>query len=101
MLLTIFILLLIINFIGFYNRKRAWSKIFLVSQVLVVGGMVVMFNVITSQKGIQGIEARKKAGKELPVKIDKLQDLAKSKKAHIDTVDTEKETQSSQQVKGF
>ncbi len=82
MLLAIFSLILIINIIGFYNRKRAWSKIYLVSQVLIVCGMAVMFNVSNTQRGIQGIEA-------------------KNKKGHVDTVDTEKETQSSQQVKGF
>ncbi len=101
MVLALFGILLLINIIGFMNRRRAWSKIFLVSQVLVVGGMVVMFNVYTSQKGIQGIEAKKNAGKEMPAKVDDFKDLAKDKKANVDTIDAEKENQSSQKVKGF
>lgn len=100
MLLTIFIILLAINVIGFLNRKRAWSKIFLVSQVFVVGGLVIMFNVYNSQTGIQGIQA-KKNGTEMPVKVDDLKNMAKQNKDHVDTVDAEKEKQSGNQVKGF
>ncbi len=100
MLLTIFIILLAINVIGFLNRKRAWSKIFLVSQVFVVGGLVIMFNVYSSQTGIQGIQA-KKNGKDLPSKVDNLKNVAKENKDHVDTIDAEKEKQSGNQVKGF
>lgn len=98
MLLAIFIILLAINIIGFLNRKRAWSKIFLVSQVFVVGGLVVMFNVANTQSGIQGIEAKKTNKTELPSSIDALKDQAKNKK-NIDTVDAEKETQGGNAVK--
>jgi low affinity Fe/Cu permease len=100
MLLTIFVILLAINVIGFLNRKKAWSKIFLVSQVFVVGGLVVMFNVYTSQTGIQGIQA-KKDGKDIHSKVDQIQDLARNKKDNLDTIDAEKEKQSGNQVKGF
>jgi hypothetical protein len=100
MLLTIFIILLAINVIGFLNRKRAWSKIFLVSQVFVVGGLVIMFNVYNSQTGIQGIQA-KKNGKDLPSKVENLKNVAKENKDHVDTIDAEKEKQSGNQVKGF
>ncbi|MCF8255731.1 MAG: hypothetical protein K9H61_03795 [Bacteroidia bacterium] len=99
MLLTIFIILLAINIIGFMNRRRAWSKIFLVSQVFVVGGLVVMFNVSNSQSGIQGIQAKKDANKEVPAKLDQLKDMATDKNQHSDTVDSEKETQKGNQVK--
>ena len=98
MLLVIFSILLAINIIGFLNRKRAWSKIFLVSQVFVVGGLVVMFNVSSSQQGIPGLEARKKAAQETPASLDNLKDMAKSKKG-VDTLDAEKETQGGNQVK--
>jgi hypothetical protein len=101
MLLTIFTILLAINVIGFMNRKRAWSKIFMVSQVFVVGGLVVMFNVSTSQTGIQGIEAKKNQGKEVPANMEDMKNLAKEKNTHTDTVDSEREKQSGNQVKGF
>ncbi len=101
MLLVIFIILLGINVIGFMNRKRAWSKIFMVSQVFVVGGLVVMFNVYTSQTGIQGIEARKNKGKNVPANVEEMKNMAKDKNTHTDTIDSEREKQSGNQVKGF
>ncbi|MCG9879104.1 MAG: hypothetical protein MH472_00755 [Bacteroidia bacterium] len=100
MLLTIFIILLTINIIGFFNRRRAWAKIFLVSQVFVVGGLVVMFNVYTGQSGIQGLEAKKKKSQnEVPSNIDDLQNLANEKNKKVDTLDYEKESQKGNQVK--
>jgi hypothetical protein len=100
MLLIIFILLLTINIIGFFNRKRAWAKIFLVSQVFVVGGLVVMFNVYTGQSGIEGLEAKKKkAQQELPSNIDDIKNLATEKNKQVDTLDYEKENQKGNQVK--
>lgn len=100
MLLTIFIILLSINIIGFFNRRRAWAKIFLVSQVFVVGGLVVMFNVYTGQSGIQGLEAKKKKSqKEIPTNIDDIQNLANEKNKQVDTLDYEKESQKGNQVK--
>jgi hypothetical protein len=72
----------------------------LVSQVFVVGGLVVMFNVSSSQQGIQGIEAKKKAKMELPSNLDDLKDQAKNKK-QIDTVDAEKDAQGGNKVQGF
>ncbi|MDZ4666629.1 MAG: hypothetical protein SGJ00_01980 [bacterium] len=101
MLLTIFVLLLAINVIGFMNRRKAWAKIFLVSQVFMVGGLLVMFNVYTSQTGIQGIQAKKNS-LDMPSKVDQIENLAnKNKKENIDTIDAEKETQSGNKVKGF
>ena len=101
MLLVIFIILLGINVIGFMNRKRAWSKIFMVSQVFVVGGLVVMFNVYSSQTVIQGIEARKNKGKNVPANVEEMKNMAKDKNTHTDTIDSEREKQSGNQVKGF
>jgi hypothetical protein len=100
MLLTIFFILLTINIVGFLNRKRAWAKIFLVSQVFVVGGLVVMFNIYSDQSGIEGLEAKqKKIQIDQPTKLDDLQDLANDKNKKLDTLDYEKETQNSNQVK--
>lgn len=100
MLLFIFIILLGINVIGFLNRRRAWAKIFLVSQVFVVGGLVVMFNVYSGESGIQGLEATKKKEKQtLPNQLDNLKEIAKEKNAGIDTLEIEKETQKGNQVK--
>ncbi len=101
MLLAIFIILLVINIIGFLNRKKAWSKILLLSQVFVVIGMAVTFNIYTNKSGIEGIEARKKRDKQNPAQIDDLKNMAKGKKTTIDTVDLEKEKQSTEKVKGF
>lgn len=100
MLLALFIILLAINIIGFMNRRKVWSKIFLVSQVFVVGGLVVMFNVYTSQTGIQGLEAKRKK-LNTPGQVDDFKDLAKDKKTHADTAESEKNTQGGNQVKGF
>lgn len=99
MLLALFIILLIINIVGFMNRQRAWSKIFMVSQVFVVGGLVVMFNVYTGQTGIEGLEAGKKKGIEAPAKLDNLKDMARDQKDRPDTLDAEKEQQQGNQVK--
>lgn len=44
MILFIFSLLLILNVIGLLNRKRAWSKIFVTSQVFVFIGFITLFN---------------------------------------------------------
>ena len=100
MLLIIFIILLTINIIGFFNRKRACAKIFLVSQVFVVGGLVVMFNVYTGPSGIEGLEAKKKkAQQELPSNIDDIKNIATEKNKQVDTLDYEKENQKGNQVK--
>lgn len=101
MLIAVFIILLGINIIGFMNRKRAWSKIFMVSQVLVVGGLVVMFNVFNTQTGIQGLEAKKEKKIELPASKEDLQKLAKDQNNLSDTIDVERNNQSENQVKGF
>ena len=100
MLLFIFILLLGINIIGFFNRRRAWAKIFLVSQVFVVGGLVLMFNIYSGESGIQGLEAKKKkAQQEIPTQLDDIKNLAKEKNTQTDTLEIEKETQKGNQVK--
>lgn len=101
MLLAIFIILLVINIIGFLNRKRAWSKILLVSQVFVVIGMAVTFNMYTNKSGIEGIEARKKKDKQIPSQIDDLKNMTRGKQTPMDTTEIEKEKQGSEKVKGF
>jgi hypothetical protein len=95
MLLTIFAILLIVNVIGFMNRKRAWAKIYMVAQVFVVAGMAVMFNMSSFQTGIEGMEAKDQNG------VKEMRDMVKENKAANDTADVERETQGGNQVKSW
>jgi hypothetical protein len=71
-----------------------------VSQVFVVGGLVVMFNIYSDQSGMDCLEAKQKNIQiDQPTKLDDLQDLANDKNKKLDTLDYEKETQNSNQVK--
>lgn len=70
------------------------------SQVFVVGGLVVMFNVYSGESGIQGLEAKKKKNQhKMPSQLDDIKNLAKEKNTQSDTLEIEKETQRGNQVK--
>lgn len=56
-MVVIFIILLILNIIGFLNRRKTWSKIFLMSQVFMFIGIGVTFSLYNQSSGLQ---ARKK-----------------------------------------
>jgi F0F1-type ATP synthase membrane subunit a len=53
MILTILSFLLVINLVGFFNRQKAWSKVFLFGQLSVFLGLGVMFVLYDNTQGIQ------------------------------------------------
>jgi hypothetical protein len=53
MILTILSLLLVLNLVGFFNRKKAWSKVFLFGQLSVFLGVGVMFVLYDNSQDIQ------------------------------------------------
>lgn len=93
MLLTIFAILLIVNVIGFFNRRKPWAKIYMVAQVFVVAGMVVMFNMTSFQTGIDGMQAGDKKN------MEQMKDMVKEQNEAMDTSDAERDRQGGNKVK--
>lgn len=99
MVLVIASLLLIINIVGLLNRKKVWSKIFLVSQLFFIGGSGVLF--IVNNQG-RGLEAKRKQLQEKNQTLESATDrMAKTAKEMADSADTEKNAQDGLKVKGF
>lgn len=93
MLLTIFIILLVVNIIGFFNRKKPWAKIYMVVQVFMVAGLAIMFNMSNNQSGIEGMQADDKKG------VKELKEYVKEQKEIADTADFERTRQDGNKVK--
>ncbi len=99
MVLVITSLLLVINIVGLLNRKKVWSKVFLVSQLFFIGGTGVLF--IVNNQG-RGLEAKRKKLQEQNQTIESASErMAKTAKEMADSAETEKNTQDGLKVKGF
>lgn len=98
MIIAIVSILIVINVVGLLNRNKIWSKVFLVSQVFFIGGMLVIFTLFNNDRGI---EANKKQQQNSEQIDDAAEKLVKSAKEKADSADQEQETQSGNKVKGF
>lgn len=87
MMLTMLSLLLLINIIGIINRKRAWSKIFLFSQTMVVFGLLIM---VTLNENRPDQMAKSKS--------NQLKNIVNNK-SQSDTTDYEKKSESKNLIK--
>jgi|688.fasta_scaffold186016_2 hypothetical protein len=93
MILTILSLLLVLNLVGFFNRQKAWSKVFLFGQLSVFLGMGVMFVMYDNS---QGIQAKHDKNNEEKV-IEQLKENLVQEENKIDTLEV-KETDKSQNL---
>ncbi|MFN4084246.1 MAG: hypothetical protein ACK4K9_11495 [Bacteroidia bacterium] len=91
MILVIFSIFLILNIIGLLNRNKAWSKMFLITQLLFIGGAGTIFILNDSNKPI-----------EAKIKKEKIENIVNKTKEKSDSLENNtKENKDGLKVKGF
>lgn len=88
MILAILTTLLILNIIGVFNRKKIWSKVFFVSQLLFFVGAGIIFILNDTYSPMQS-----------NVKTKKIEQIVNTQKEKADTMEMEKEANDGLKVK--
>jgi hypothetical protein len=95
MILTILSLLLVLNLVGFFNRQKAWSKVFLFGQLSVFLGFGIMFVLFDNS---QGIQAKNKQNSNDKV-IEQLKENLVQEQDKTDTLEVEQTDKSQNLVR--